>query len=382
MPHPSQRSSTFLAAHGPEGKVVSSPSGPLPETSSGNPLRGLFDFLRSHPVLCLLLLTPGIPEYLSGSSPLGNILLNPSSFFFGLFANLGLYGSGALLIREAMVRWNKGWPSALLMGGAYGILEEGIGLSTLFNSKAGPVGKLGYYGHWLGVNWVWAAAIVPFHAVFSISMPILLLGLALPRTRGKSLLSNRGIRTVFIILSIDVAVLFLFVFYGEHFWMGFPVFFGAFVVMGVLVYLARRASGRPIAHGPSPTKGPRTMLLLGIIYYPCVLITEGLGTGLGVHLEAFPDFVLAALVEGAFLIYLTRVIGSSHNEPQLIAFTFGLIVPIAAIGLIATIRFPAELLGDLAYILFFVMLWRKYPAVHPSIDAGASAEDAKGLSEI
>ena len=36
----------------------------------------------------------------------------------------------------------------------------------------------GFYGHWLGVNWVWVAGIVPVHMIFSISLPILLVGLA------------------------------------------------------------------------------------------------------------------------------------------------------------------------------------------------------------
>jgi len=71
------------------------------------------------------LLSPGIPEYISGSSPTSAIVLNPPMFGFQLVANLGLYGPGVLLVREAMVRWNKGWATVLLLGAAYGILEEG-----------------------------------------------------------------------------------------------------------------------------------------------------------------------------------------------------------------------------------------------------------------
>lgn len=137
----------------------------------------LVRFLKSHSVVCMLLLTPGIPEYLSGSSPVNAIVLNPPQFLFQLAANLGLYGPGVLLIYEARLRWNKGWASVLLLGAAYGILEEGVALSTLFNPDAGPVGPLGQYGHWIGVNWVWVASILPVHMIYSISLPILLLGL-------------------------------------------------------------------------------------------------------------------------------------------------------------------------------------------------------------
>ncbi len=157
---------------------------------------------RRHPVVCLLLLSPGIPEYISGSSPTNAIVLNPAMFGFQLAANLGLYGPGVLLVREAMVRWNKGWATVLLLGAAYGILEEGVALSTLFNPNANPVGKLGVYGHWLGVNWVWVAGILPVHMIFSISLPIIAPGAGRARrTRGKSLLSRRGLRVGSVVLA-------------------------------------------------------------------------------------------------------------------------------------------------------------------------------------
>jgi hypothetical protein len=167
--------------------------------------------LQRHPVVCLLLLSPGIPEYISGSSPTNAIVLNPGMFLFQILANLGLYGPGVLLVRDAMVRWKKGWASVLFLGAAYGILEEGIALSTLFDPNANPVGKLGFYGHWLGVNWVWVAGIIPVHMLFSISLPIVLLGLAVPRTNGQSLLSRRSLWAVSTVLGIDVVVLFVFV---------------------------------------------------------------------------------------------------------------------------------------------------------------------------
>ena len=99
-------------------------------------------YLKAHPVIALLALTPGIPEYLSSSSPLNAVIFNPPQFAFQLLANLGLYGSGALLIHDARIRWKKGWASVLLLGSAYGILEEGVALSTLFDPKQGPWGTL------------------------------------------------------------------------------------------------------------------------------------------------------------------------------------------------------------------------------------------------
>ena len=179
-----------------------------PLTMSQNPkptgmLSKLVRFLKSHPLLFLLLLTPGIPEYLSASSQITLLVLNPVLFFLFLGANIGLYGSGVILIREAMIRWKKGWASVFLLGVAYGIVEEGLALWTLFNPLAQPVGNLGFYGHWLGVNWVWTVGLLIFHSVYSIGLPIFLFGLAFPELKSKSLVSGLGVKTTLVTLIID-----------------------------------------------------------------------------------------------------------------------------------------------------------------------------------
>ncbi len=109
--------------------------------------------MRAHPILVLALLTPGIPEYLSGSSSTTWLALNPIRFFFLLALNMGLYTAGVFLIREAMVRWRRGWASVFLLGFAYAIVEEGLALRTLYDPNSPQVGSLGTCGHWMGVNW-------------------------------------------------------------------------------------------------------------------------------------------------------------------------------------------------------------------------------------
>jgi hypothetical protein len=44
-----------------------------------------------------------------------------------------MYGGGALVIREAVRRAGRGWPSILALGLAYGVLEEGLVTQSLFN---------------------------------------------------------------------------------------------------------------------------------------------------------------------------------------------------------------------------------------------------------
>ena len=63
------------------------------------------------PWLALLLVSPATGEVLSGSTP-PRELLNPIGWAF----LLGLYGGGALLVRETAFRWHKGWPSILALG--------------------------------------------------------------------------------------------------------------------------------------------------------------------------------------------------------------------------------------------------------------------------
>lgn len=329
------------------------------------PLQRVAGFIKSHPVVLLALFSPGIPEYLSSSSPLNSIILNPIFFPIQLALNLALYTPGVLLVREATIRWHKGLGSVLLLGAAYGILEEGVALSTLFYSNAGPVGALGYYGHWAGVNWIWVAGILPVHIIFSVTIPIVLLGLALPRTRGEQFLTGKKLPVTIAVLIADVIVLMLFVFGVTRFWMGTPVFIGSLLAIGGLVYAAYRAPANfAIPRTDHPLRSPRTTLIIGAVFYPSVLLTEGLGEGTG--LPAAIDFVVVLALEALFLIYILRIIGDRTNERQEIALAVGLILPIAVIGFVAELTLPLILLADLAFALFIRKLRRKYAAPAPS----------------
>ena len=322
-------------------------------------LANIFSYLRAHPIICLLLLSPGIPEYLTSSSPFNAIVLNPPQFVLQALLNLSLYGPGGILIREAAVRWKKGWATVLLLGAAYGILEEGIALSTLYNSLAGPVGKLGFYGHYFGVNWVWLSGILPVHMIFSIALPILLLRLALPETDGKSLVASRkGIITAFVFLGVDVSILFLFILYGEHFWMGWPVFLSSFAAVCLLMLIARRAPSNLLAtRSTEPRISPLKIAIVGALFFTSTLLVEQLGIG---RVPALMDMVSVVLVQALFLFYVRSVIGRQNNERQLVAFASGLVFPLAFIGFIAELHLPLVLAVDLAFALFIWKLAQNY----------------------
>jgi hypothetical protein len=143
---------------------------------------------RRAPLFVLMFLSPVIAELLTGSSP-------PAEFFspFGLIVIVCLYGSGAILARELLVRWRKGWPSLLALGAAYGVLEEGLMVKSFTNAAHPDLGILATYGRAGGVNWVWAVELTMFHAVFSIALPILIVHLIYPERSKDAWLGSRGL---------------------------------------------------------------------------------------------------------------------------------------------------------------------------------------------
>jgi hypothetical protein len=140
------------------------------------------------PALVLFFLSPIIAEMLSGSAP-PLAWLNPITYILVV----SLYGSGALLARELAVRWRSGWPGVILLGAAYGILEEGIDVMSFFNTAWPDLGATATYGRCAGVLWVWAVLLTCYHAAFSIAVPILLTHLVFPRARGERWLGCFGI---------------------------------------------------------------------------------------------------------------------------------------------------------------------------------------------
>jgi hypothetical protein len=157
--------------------------------------------LRVPPALVLLFLSPIIGEVLSGSTPI-------LSFFTPvvLLLEVGLYGSGAIITRELAFRWKRGVPTILLLGAAYGAIEEGLDTKSWFNPNWPDVGILGTYGRAFGVNWVWAVELTVYHAVFSIAIPILLVGLLFPGKRHESWIGGKGLGALGLVFVADVAI--------------------------------------------------------------------------------------------------------------------------------------------------------------------------------
>ncbi len=334
---------------------------------------GLLAWLRSHPVVCLAVLTPGIPEYLSSSSPLINLALNPARFFAQLAINVAQYTAGALLIREAVVRWRKGWATVFLLATAYAVAEEGIGDETLVNSAHGAEGVLGAYGRFAGVNWVWTTGVVAFHTIYSIGLPLLLLGLANPSTRGRSLIGARGVAVAFGSLVASTSVESLLVFRDDHFWIGLPLLASALAAIGALVYASHRIrAGALSAPSDRPHLTPRAAILFGFFVFPVVFLLEYGGAATGIPAGAVVAGELAFFVLA--LDYIRRRIGRIGHQSLLVELAFGFVLWQSAFGVLVTWGLPYTLpLVGLA-VAFFVRLRRRYARPKPStppVDAAA-----------
>jgi len=344
------------------GLAVPPPAGGEGRRSS-TATQGWLAFFRTHPILCLAILTPGIPEYLSTSSPVLNLAVNPGWFFLQLAINVGQYTAGALLIREAVLRWHKGWGSTFLLGLAYGVTEEGLGDNTLFNSNHGADGFLGSFGRFHGVNWVWSTGVLSFHVIYSIGLPILLLGLALPETRGRPLIGRRGTLVAFLTLIASTSIESLIVYRSFHFWMGLPLLLASLAVISGLVasaYLLPAGFWRPSGSDSSLT--PWKVGVLGFSLFPVLFLLE-----YGVPLLGVPAAVIIA-VEVAILLLvlevLRRGVGRVRNEYLLVNLAGGFLLWQSVFGLLLTV--PIFYTVPLVVLVIWFIL-RLRPSYRPAV---------------
>jgi len=133
---------------------------PLP--SQTKELKGL---RKIAPALVLFFLSPFVAEFL-----LGNISI---SAFAAMVILAPLYGGGAVVVREVARRFHRGWPTIILLALAYGLIEEGICIQTLFNPHYLGFSLLSEaYVPSLGIGGWWTPFVLTLHTVWSISVPI------------------------------------------------------------------------------------------------------------------------------------------------------------------------------------------------------------------
>ena len=346
--------------------IVATRRSPAASPVSDLPHRARAWVVRNRPAILLVALSILIPELLTGSTPVLG-LLNP----IGVAFLIGLYGGGVLTIREVTVRWGGGWMPVLLLGGAYGVAEEALGTKTFFDPMLVHNSFPAPWGHFWGVNWAWAVQLGVFHAVYSIGLPILLVGLAYPESRGRPLLNRRQLEFTFAIFLITVAL--MFALFDRGYALAPGLIAGSLVIILVLSLVARRW---PRRWGLPRTDRPRatatSFLIVGGLFVWTFFGVNWLLASLteDTWLVVAAQFVLT----GATLAWILRNIGASANDAEATRLAVGLL------SFLLVLASVLELVGDWGAVVpvlllgyFLARLAKRYPVALTAPDGARGA---------
>jgi len=247
-----------------------------------------------------VLLAPFLAELVSGSTPPQAWILPQVVLVF-----MAIYGVSALVIREFSLRVGGGPATIFVLGLAFGIVNEGMAAHSLFNPAWPDVGVLASYGRWAGVNWLWTEWIVPFHAVWSISFPIFLVGQFWPGSRSTRFLSDRWLAGMAAI-PIPVAVVTGAIFSGYP--LDASAWIGMAAVVAVLVLVAWRWGPRLSRLRLFPNWRPPTSL--GVLLAAAFFVGGQIGTWQTPKLSPYPEVGFALL---ALLLVSLSLVGTTMD---------------------------------------------------------------------
>jgi len=214
------------------------------------------------PALALFITAPLVAEFLLGNLP---IKLLPA-----LIVLAPLYGSGALLIREWVRRTGRGWPSILLLGMAYAILEEAYTTQSLFNPDYLKL-HLGLltpaYIPLLGIGGWWTLWMFNVHAVWSIATPIALIESCVPDRSRTPWLGHIGMVVTALVFVIGATAAGVMQYKQDPFLASTKQFAGSAMVILLLIAAAflipTGLRNNPVGITPSPWTAGAVALLFG-----------------------------------------------------------------------------------------------------------------------
>lgn len=259
---------------------------------------GLLRSLVPGPGLFLLLIAPVTGVVLAGLTP-------PSHLFnlFTLFSLCVVYGGGAIICREFTLYWGKSWPTLLLLGAAFGVIDEGLLNKSFFDPRWPYLGALATYGRWGGVNWVWAVQQTVFHAVFSVALPILIVGLLFPRRQRDRWVGPLPLLVLLVLFALAVVLGF---FFGSSYHPPLIPYAATILVAVVLILLARFMPRRITLTKRTDAAPPLRFGIVGLLGTALFfLINWLLPTTLAPFWAAIPLDLLVALVVAVLLIVMS-----------------------------------------------------------------------------
>ncbi len=250
---------------------------------------------RRWPVILVFLLLAGlIPETIAtDSTSVAKIVASPISLIFvALF-----YGTADLVIREAIIRRPLGTAGKLLLGVAFGFVNEGVVAGTWYTVR--PDG----YAYVHGIDWSWAVSLTVFHIFVSVLMPIYLIDSVFPSIAGVPLLRRRGIIITTILF---VAFSSLAIFAPHYRGQRALVMITALALALIALRLPPARPALPTAIQAKPAPGVWRLRILGflamLVYFLCIYLLPVLFAAIGKRLGA--PLALPGLQANAALIAL------------------------------------------------------------------------------
>jgi hypothetical protein len=287
---------------------------------------------RVKPALLLILLTPLIAEYLSGSLSLAQAPLFPLMVL--------IYGMGALVVRETARRWRRGWPTILTLGVVYAVIEEGLATQSLFNPNYLGLRLLdrGFIPA-LGIGGPWTGYVIILHVVWSIAVPIGLVEAIFAERRTEPWLRGIGYA-----VSVALYVLGVLLVTGgtrstEHFTASKGQLIATATIAVVLVVVAlvlpQRLQGRAVEQRP-PWRRLVVFGLLGFVVGSVFHLAAQLG---GSHLLAIAAVAVELLLPIGVIIvvYLANRAGK-WTDANVDAMVLGALLAHCWIGFLLTAR--------------------------------------------
>lgn len=322
----------------------------------------------------LALVTPVIAELTFGSTP--------AHLAYLLLLWLPIYGAGILLIREMVARTGRGWPSIVLLGLAYELAEDGLGLQALTSTH------LYHAADWapqiFGFNIAYWVLNVIYHIVFSAVIPIFIANLLFPAFKDRPYLKKGGLVWVTLFALIGIAMLRGTVPPSQD--PGYNQPFGLMIAYAVTIVVIGIVALRVLPAKQSATRSQRpvpsakklslfgavsTMVVFGLMY-PFAGAHQPLFTrGAWAYLPIAAGLALAIFAYKAITNWGQS---ASWTSQRALALAGGALVGHTLFGLVAAHLKTVDRIGLGVMLLVMIwLLWRLYKKLGAPAPAEAAA---------
>jgi hypothetical protein len=314
---------------------------------------------RWAPALFLLVAAPLIAEVLPGATRMRSIFVLP--------IEMGVWGVGALFIREAVRRMGLGWQNMLLLGFGLAIAEEFLIQQTSLATLVIQIMKGAPYARAFGVNWLYLLWALFYESVLVVVVPVALAELVFPRRRNEGWLSTGGAIACTIYFAIGCFLawfswtrivrpkIFHLPIYNPP-----PVMFaiGAGAIL-LLVAIALGPVRQRVARSAKPLSAPQPWLVFILSIVPPVLWYGLVLLCFGVRID-FPPGIAAigalVLVAGVLAAFPRWVADPAWSDVHSYAAVFGMILGSMGAGYVGFGTDPIDFGGKIALNVLAVLL--------------------------